>query len=68
MNLTDDEAEALDALAALEQLLHAVHVQPISQRIAAAVRRIETRLGLAAGAIGSTHVVTDGRVVAKPEH
>ncbi len=60
MRLTDEEAESVETLTQLEQALIALHLSPVRERLNRTVRRIEDRLGLEAGSIGTTHVV-DGK-------
>jgi len=66
MRLTEEEAESVETLTQLEQALIALHLGPVRERLNRTVRRIEDRLELEAGAIGTTHVV-DGKPLAVKE-
>ena len=66
MTLTADERELAVALSDLERLAFEVHITPIQSRLRALVARIEARLDLPAGSIGTTHVIDGDAVTEQP--
>ena len=64
MDLTDLERIALAGLSAREREILDQYVAPWRQDHQTVLRSIEDRLALPAGALGTTHAITDNQVVA----
>jgi hypothetical protein len=67
VSLTEDEIEILEALQGQINASIEAYIRPVQAKFANRIRRLEQRLALKPGAIGTTHIIKDNLVMVRFE-